>query len=130
MYQTNIPCMEVPRGWGEVERVGKGHALKGFIQGHQYASSLHPAPWDVPRMKSDAAGGPRCSLYRLARFSWDGKGYIILSFGLPQLFSSADESGDIFRGYRKGLAPCFSTENLKKSFPKVRWVGQWSHQCC
>jgi len=44
----------------------------------------------------------------------------ILSHRSPQLFSTADESGDMFRAFRKGLAPCFSTENLKKSFPKVR----------
>ncbi|KAF5832072.1 cytochrome P450 [Dunaliella salina] len=43
-----------------------------------------------------------------------------ISLGLPQLFSTADESGDVFKGYRKGLAPSFSIENLKKSFPKVR----------
>ncbi|KAF5842329.1 cytochrome P450 [Dunaliella salina] len=58
----------------------------------------------------------------------------MLTFGLPQLFSTADESADIFRGYRKGLAPCFSLENLKKSFPKVRACAQkmvslWETQC-
>ena len=36
--------------------------------------------------------------------------------------SKGDESSDVFKGYRKGLAPCFATETLKKSFPLVRFV--------
>ncbi|KAF5831099.1 cytochrome P450 [Dunaliella salina] len=56
-----------------------------------------------------------------------------LAFGLPQFFSSSDENGDLWRGYRKGLAPCFSLDSLKKSFPKVRactekMVSMWETQ--